>query len=318
MVRKSPGSSHLLSYIRTVPSLYLITSTLIILFIGFCLFAPNFATITNILNVLRRSSYLFMLCCGQTLTVLLGGMDLSQGSAVGLVSVITGLSIMEFGVAVGVVIGLLAGIASALVNSLLITKAKVQPIIVTLGTLFGYLGITFIIRREPILGLPMSFSFIGAGMVGPIPVPVILFAVVAVIFYFLLKKTTLGRAIYAIGGNEVAARLSGIKIERTINHAWALNGALVALGSIILTSRVGEAQPWMGGFTILLESFAATVIGGTSLAGGVGGVVQVILGVLFIGFLVNGLILLGMNQFVREAVLGGLIIAAVWFGSRGR
>jgi ribose transport system permease protein len=296
----------------------LIAVTLAIVMVAFSIFVPHFATLRNILNVLRRSSALFMVCSGLTLTLLLAGMDLSQGSAVGLVSVITGLSVMHIGVVPGIALGILTGVTCALLNSVLITKAKVQPIIVTLGSLFGFLGITFIIRREPVVGLPDSFSFIGAGMVGSIPVPVILFGIVTFILYVLLRQTTLGRAIYAIGGNQEVARLSGVNIDRTIIFAWLLNGALVALGSIILTSRVGEGQPWLGGFPMLLESFASAVIGGTSLMGGRGGVIQAVLGVLFIGFLVNGLTLLGLNQYVRESVLGALIIVAVWFGSRGR
>jgi len=179
-------------------------------------------------------------------------------------------------------------------------------------------GITFLITRMPVSGLPGPFFFIGGGMLGVIPVPVIIFAVVAFLVYQLLKNTVFGRNIYAIGGNQESARLSGVGIHRTKIYAWMLNGALVALGAVILTSRVGSGEPWMGGFDLLLEAIAATVIGGTSLFGGRGGMGGTLVGVLIIAFLVNGLTLMGMNQFIREITVGLLIIIAVWFGFRGR
>jgi ribose transport system permease protein len=296
----------------------LLVIVLVVMGIVFSAVVPGFATGGNILNVLRQSSSLFMLACGQTLVILLAGIDLSQGSLVGLVSVITGLALMRFDTGAGILIGLSTGAVTGLVSGLIITKAKVQPIIVSLGMLFSLYGITFIISRKPILGLPEPFAIIGQGVVGPIPVPVILFAVVAVIFHLLLKQTPLGRNIYAIGGNEESARLSGVAIDRVKILAWVVNGFLVAIGGIILTSRVGSGQPWLGGFPLLLEAISAAVIGGTSLSGGKGSMLGTLVGVLFIAFLVNGLTLMGMNQFVREVALGTVIIIAIWFGARGR
>jgi len=147
--------------------------------------------------------------------------------------------------------------------------------------------------------------------------PVIIFAFIAFIFYQILRQTVFGRNIYAIGGNEDAARLSAIRVDRVKLMAWILNGLLVALGSIIFTSRVQSGQPLAGG-GLLLESIGAAVIGGTSLFGGRGGVIQTILGVLFIAFLVNGMNLMGISTFVKDALIGVLIIFAVWFGFRGK
>jgi len=170
----------------------------------------------------------------------------------------------------------------------------------------------------PISGLPESFFVIGEGMVGGIiPVPVILFALVALLFYQMLKNTPFGRNIYALGGNKEAARLAGIRIDRTRIFVWVLNGFLVASGSVILTSRVQSGQPLAGG-GLLTESLGATFIGGTSFLGGQGGAIQAVLGVLFIAFLVNGLNLMGIETFTKDALIGALIILAVWFTSRGR
>ncbi len=310
-----------LATLGRMPAQVFLVIALVVLLIIFAILAPNFLTVSNILNVLRHASPLFMLATGQTLVILLAGIDLSQGSLVGFVSVMTGLAMMQFGsIPAGIVVGLLTGATVGFVSSLLITKAKVQPFIVSLGFLFSIYGLTFSITGgNRIVGLPELFFVVGGGMVGGvIPVPVIIFAVVAFALHQVLRRTPFGRNIYAVGGNQEAARLSGVGIDRTKIFAWALNGFLVALGSIILTSRVGSGEPWMGGFDMLLESIAAAVIGGTSLFGGKGGIGGTIVGVLIIAFLVNGLTLMGMNQFVREITVGLLIILAVWFGFRGR
>jgi len=306
-----------LATVGKMPAHLLLVIVLVVMGVAFAILAPGFATGGNIVNVLRQSSSLFMLACGQTLVLLLGGIDLSQGSVVALVSVITALALIRFGTVAGTLMGLLTGAGCGLISGLLIAKAKVQPFIVSLGMLFTIEGITLIITRETIAGLPESFAVIGGGMAGPIPVPVILFALVAFILYQLLRQTTFGRNIYAIGGNEEAARLSAIEIARTKILVWVLNGFLVALGSIILTSRFSSGEPLLGS-GLLLESIGAAVIGGTSIFGGRGGVIQAVLGVLFIAFLVNGLNMMGIPVAVKDALIGVLIILAVWFGFRGR
>ena len=309
-----------LATVGRMPAQVFLVIVLVVLLVIFAILAPNFVTISNILNVLRHAAPLFMLAAGQTLVILLAGIDLSPGSVVGFVSVMTGLAMMRLGIPAGILVGLLTGAGCGLVSSLFITKARVQPFIVSLGMLFSIYGITFSItggNRVP--GLPESFFAVGGGMIGGIiPMPVIYFAVVAFAVHQVLRRTPFGRNIYAIGGNQEAARLSGVGIDRTKIFAWTLNGFLVALGAVILTSRVGSGEPWMGGFAMLLESIGATVIGGTSLFGGKGSMGGTIIGVLIIAFLVNGLTLMGLNQFVREITVGVLIIIAVWFGFRGR
>ena len=307
-----------LSAIYKMSPQVLLVFVLIIMGIIFSFVAPGFFDWGNTVSVLRQASSLFMLCSGQTLALLLGGFDVSQGSLVSFVSVMTAFAVVRYGTVMGTLIGILIGGGYGLIVGSLIAKARVLPsFIITLGFFFIIEGITFIITTRPVSGLPPSFSYIGEGMIGPIPMPVILFAGFALLFHLLLRQTQLGRNIYAIGGNEEAARLAGIRIGWTKILAWVLNGFLVAIGGIILTSRVNSGEPILGG-GLMLESVGAAVIGGTSVFGGKGGAVQAVLGVLFISFLVNGLNLMGISAFVKDALTGAFIILAIWLGFRGQ
>jgi len=294
-------------------------SMLLLIFLGMCvifiILSPRFLTLSNILNVFRQASVLFMLASGQTLVLLVGGIDLSQGSMVGLVSVVTTLALIRFGLFIGTLAGLLVGASFGLIYGLLVTKGKVPPFIVTLGGLFSVEGITLLITDgQPIFGIPESiadpFSFIGEGYVGIIPVPVILLILALFFLYQMLRLTRFGRYIYAIGGNEEAARLSGIKTEKWKTLVYVLDGILVAIGGIILTSRVISGQPLLGG-GLMMQSIGAAVIGGNSLFGGQGGILQTLLGVCFISFMTNGLDLTGISTFIKETLIGILIIIGV-------
>ena len=323
MDKKSPGEA--LGAKRRMPHQF----KLLCAFMGMCVIFsvanPQFITLSNLLNVFRQASTLFMLACGQTLVLLVAGIDLSQGSVVGLVSVMTALGLIKFGLVPGVLLGLLTGTVSGFIIGLVITKAKVVPFVVTLGMLFIAEGATlFITDGQPVFGIPHAvskqFFFIGGGYLGPVPFPIILFALALLTFFFILKWTRLGRYLYAIGGNEDAAHLSGINLDNVKILVYTLNGALVALGSIILTSRVNSGQPLLGG-DYLMESIGAVVIGGTSLFGGRGGVLQTCLGVCFIAFMVNGLNILGVSSFVKQMLIGILMIGAVFLtfqSGRGR
>jgi ribose transport system permease protein len=289
----------------------------------FSVLSSNFLTASNLLNVLRQASTLFMLACGQTLVLLIAGIDLSQGSVLGLVSVVTALGLIHFGLFGGILAGLLVGSLCGLLSGVVISKAKVPAFVVTLGMLFIAEGITLIITDgQPVFGFPPEvasrFFFIGGGLIGNIPVPVILFVLALFFFHKHLRLTTFGRHIYAIGGNEEAAHLSGIQVDRRKILVYTVNGFLVAVGSLILTSRVNSGQPLLGG-GYLMESIGAVVIGGTSLFGGRGGVLHTSLGVCFIAFMVNGLNLLGISTFIKETLIGVLMIVAVLFSvQRGR
>ena len=302
-----------LALVDKVPQQATLAGIFLLMLILLSLLTPNFMTISNVFNVLRQASTLFMLACGQTLVVLVRGLDLSQGAVVGLVSVITASALMAFGPVLAIPVGLLTGTICGLVPGFIVTKGKVPAFAATLGMLFVVEGVTLIYTDgQPIFGLPDSgmFFFIGGGHLGAIPFPAILFVLVGIFFYLLLKLTRFGRYLYAIGGNEEASRLSGIQVQKWIILAYTVNGFLVGLGSIILTSRVNSGQPLIGG-GYLMESIGAVVIGGTSLFGGRGGILQTALGVCFLAFMVNGLTILGMSTFVRQTLVGILIIVSV-------
>lgn len=288
-----------------------------ILLMGFIysMFTPNFTRITNIVSVFQQTTGIFFLACGQTLMLLLGGIDLSQSAAVGLISVIVAKAVISFGLVPGVAIALLFGLFYGLILGLLVTKFHVQPWISSIGMMYILQGITYLIARLPVMGLPASFSIIGRGELGVVPINLIIFFVFGALLYYFLSYTSTGRSIYAIGGNEEVARLSGIKVDKVKIIAWMLNGFFVALGCVILSSRVSSGQPTLGG-NLQNVALGAVVIGGTRLEGGHGGVVQSFLGVIFMSFLLNGFNLVGMSAFTQQALIGILIIAVVWFSNR--
>lgn len=309
--RKFPSIS--LAFMDKIPQEGILAAILLLMLITLSALTPNFMTVSNVLSVLRQASALFMLASGQTLVVLVRGLDLSQGAIVGLVSVVTASFMLSLGPAAAIIFGLLAGIICGFVPGIIVTKLRVPPFAATLGMLFVVEGVTLIYTEgQPIFGLPETgiFAFIGGGHIGIIPVPAILFVLVGIVLHLVLRFTTFGRYLYAIGGNEEASRLSGIMVHRWIIMAYTVNGFLVGLGAIILTSRVNSGQPLLGG-GYLMESIGAVVIGGTSLFGGKGGVLQTALGVCFLAFMVNGLTIMGMSTFVRQTLVGFLIITSV-------
>ena len=314
---------HLFAFEGKVSHQVKLLGAFVLMCVIFSILNSNFLTASNLLNVLRQASTLFMLACGQTLVLLIAGIDLSQGSVLGLVSVVTALGLIHFGLLAGILGGLLIGSLCGLVCGLVIAKARVPAFVVTLGMLFIAEGVTLIMTDgQPVFGFPSEvankFFFIGGGLVGIVPVPVILFVLALLFFHKYLKLTRFGRHIYASGGNEEAAHLSGIQVDRRKIIVYTLNGFLVAVGSLILTSRVNSGQPLLGG-GYLMESIGAVVIGGTSLFGGRGGVLHTSIGVCFIAFMVNGLNLLGISTFIKETLIGVLMIVAVLFSvQRGR
>lgn len=287
----------------------------IIMCIGFAIAIPVFATPDNLLNVLKQSTGLFMLVCGQTLVLLLAGIDLAQGSGVSFFSIISAMLVLKFGTAFGMVAALGCGALYGLICGLIITKFHVQPYILSLGMMFLLEGATYMITQTPITGLPTSFFYLGNGRLFGIPIGIITVAIVGIALYWFLKYTRTGRSFYSVGGGENVAILSGVRVERAKIVAWVLNGTLVALAAIILTSRMQSGQPYMGG-GLSNEALGGAVIGGTSLAGGKGGIIQALIGVIIMAYMVNGLNLLGVSTDLKEALIGILIILVAWLGAR--
>ncbi len=271
----------------------------------------NFFTASNLANVARQTSILAIASVGQTMVILTGGVDLSQGSVLGLVSVVASTQIVMRGIAAGMLTGLLLGLAVGIVHGMVVAHLGLPAFIVTMGTLSFLRGAAFTYTNGmPVTGLPNSFALLGSGSIYGVPVPAVLALLVFVIGYLFLTWTKAGRYLYAIGGNEEAAFLSGINIAKYKVIAYCFSGTLAGLAGLVLTSRVISGQPTLGE-TFQLESVAAAVIGGTSLKGGEGGMVGTFFGVLLMAVIGNGLNLVRVSSFVQMMVIGAVIIIAV-------
>lgn len=297
----------------------LIGLILIMVILGFL--SDDFFTLDNILNLLRQISINALIAFGMTFVILTAGIDLSVGSMLALGSALTaGMLTGGMDPILAVLVGLLIGLALGAVNGLIITKGKVAPFIATLATMTIFRGATLVYTDgRPITGLSDSFAFemIERGYVFGIPFPVILMLAVFLILFFVLRKTVFGRNVYAIGGNEEASTLSGIKADRVKIWVYSLTGMLSVLAGIILTSRLNSAQPTAGA-SYELDAIAAVVIGGTSLMGGRGRIVGTLIGALIIGVLDNGLNLLNVSSFYQQIVKGGVILLAVLLDRRSK
>ena len=287
---------------------------LLLIVIIISVMSPNFLTLNNLLNVLRQVSINALIAFGMTFVILTGGIDLSVGSILALTGAVTaGFLASGMDPMLAMFLGLLLGAILGAINGIIISKGNVAPFIATLATMTIYRGLTLVYTEgKPISGLgdSLSFQLIGKGYFFGIPVPVITMAIAFGVLYFVLKKTTFGRRVYAVGGNEEASRLSGIKVDRIKVYVYALTGTLAALASLILTSRLNSAQPTAGNM-FELDAIAAVVLGGTSLTGGRGWIVGTLIGALIIGVLNNGLNLIGVSSFFQQVVKGAVILVAV-------
>ncbi|MBD7936255.1 MULTISPECIES: ABC transporter permease subunit [Cytobacillus] len=287
---------------------------LLLIIIILSVMSPSFTTADNILNVLRQVSINALIAFGMTFVILTGGIDLSVGSILALSSALTaGMLASGMDPILAVLLGLLAGALMGLVNGVIIAKGKVAPFIATLATMTIFRGLTLVYTEgRPITGLSDAFSFqmIGKGYFLGVPFPVVTMLLAYLFLYFLLKKTTFGRGVYAIGGNEEAAKLSGLKVDRLKMGVYAISGLFAAVAGITLTSRLDSAQP-TAGTSYELDAIAAVVLGGTSLSGGRGWIFGTLIGALIIGVLNNGLNLLNVSSFYQQVVKGGVILLAV-------
>jgi ribose/xylose/arabinose/galactoside ABC-type transport system permease subunit len=293
---------------------------LVAMFIIYATLSPYFLTAQNVTNVLVQSAPLLILATGQTFALLMCGLDLSQGSVVSIVSVVTAGVMMNHGLELGVAAGLGVGMLVGLTNGLLIGRAGIQPFIVTLGTLYIAAGAAMVFSGgSSIFGLPEPdvdyFFWFGGGFVGPVPVPVLIAAILIVVAHILLTRTRIGRHIYAIGSNEQVAVMSGIDTGRVKVFIFLMSGSFAAIGGFLLSGRVISGQPLLGAGEILLQSIGAVIIGGTSIFGGQGGVLRTVLGVFVIAFMVNGLNLLAISTFAQQIIVGTIIIVSVWLNS---
>ncbi|PRR83280.1 ABC transporter permease [Clostridium vincentii] len=284
---------------------------LIILVVVMSIFAPNFLTTSNLFGVLQQIAVIGIISVGMTFVILLGGIDLSVGSTVAFTGLVIGLA-MRAGIPV--VISLLIGIAIGAVigclNGFLIAKVKLQPFVATLGTMTMVRGLAYTITNgQPVYQLPDFFKNM-AGFIGPIPKPVVVMIIAFALGVYTLKYTKFGRYMFAIGGNKVASKLSGINVTKYEVLVYVTSGVCCAVAAILLTARMGSAVATAAdGYE--LDAIAAVAIGGTSMTGGRGSIVGTLIGVLIIGVIANGLNLLNVQQGPQRFVKGAIIIFAV-------
>ena len=286
---------------------------LIILGIILSLISPYFLTKANILNVLRQVSIIAILSIGMTYVIISGGIDLSVGSVLALSSTITAIFIQaNVNIGLSILIGLCVGIlAGTITGSLIVSRIRMAPFIATLAMLSVARGLTLVLTGGmPIYGLPKSFSFFGAGYILGIPFPVVLMILIYAIGVYLLNYTRTGLYFFAVGGNEEAARLSGINVAKVRLTAFMISGFLAAVGGIILSSRISSIEP-VAGEGYQLDCIAAAVIGGASMSGGVGSLIGTFIGALIMGFLRNGLNLLDVSIYWQQVVIGVVIAVTV-------
>jgi ribose transport system permease protein len=285
---------------------------LLIMIVVFSSMSQVFLTERNLINILQQSSINACIAIGMTLVIISGGIDLSVGPAAALAAVISA-SLLMAGLPVPVVLlsALAVGLACGFVNGALIAYGGLQPFIVTLGTLSLFRALALIYTGgNPVLGLPNEFRRLFASEIFGLPVPVIVVGVLAIAATVLLKKTPLGEYILAVGGNEEAARVSGVPIERTKVVTYMISGGLASLAAIILIARLGAAEPILGNLWEL-EAIAAAAIGGASLMGGKGSIFGTILGAIVLGAMRNGLTLLNVQAFYQLLATGIIIILAM-------
>lgn len=294
---------------------YVIILVLFGLIAFFSIVSPYFLSVSNLVNIFVQQSYVIIAAIGLSFVMIGGGMDLSIGYQMSLVSVITSISMMWFDIPIGlaIVIGVITGIALGMVNGFAAIKLKVHPLIITLGTMTIFQGLSYLISKSnPIFGLPDSFKFIGQGYVGPIPFSVIIMIIVALIASFLLNMTYFGRYVYALGGNEEAARLGGVSVNKMKLLIFAICGFFVSISAIILVARAGSATSATGVGTEF-TCMTAAVLGGISFKGGSGKVWGVITGVLILGVLSNGMQIIGLGTYPQYIAKGLVLLAAVGF-----
>ena len=288
-------------------------SVLILLLIAFSLLNGNFVRTNNLITILQQSSHVAILAYAETLVIITGGIDLSLGSILGLSGVVVGkLLLAGAPIPLAVLGALTVGGLCGLLNGFLVAKAKLVPFIATLGMQNIARGVAYVVTNSlPISGLPEDFYYIGGGKIGIIPVPVVVMLVLAAMFSFMMNKCTLGRRIYALGSNREAARLSGIKNDRTEIGVFAIGGVMAGIVGVILASRVVSSQP-NAGVGYESDAIAAAIIGGTSPSGGSGTILGTVIGALTIAELKNGLNILQVNAFWQQVAIGIVIIVAVF------
>ena len=276
---------------------------------------PNFLTANNLLNLLLQVTANGFIAFGMTFVILTGGIDLSVGSILALSSALTaGLIAAGIPVPFAILLAVCMGGIFGMLNGLLVAYGKLAPFIVTLASMTIFRGVTLVFTNGNPLTQGLSdsflFQFLGQGYVVGIPFPVILMFLVFIILYVVLHKTAFGKSVYALGGNEKAAYISGVKLNKVKIIIYTISGIMASVSGLIITSRLSSAQP-TAGTSYEMDAIAAVVLGGTSLSGGKGRILGTLIGALIIGVLNNGLNIIGVSAFWQQVVKGVVILIAV-------
>ncbi|WP_207707338.1 ABC transporter permease [Crassaminicella thermophila] len=290
--------------------------------------SPAFLKVGNLLNVVRQISVIGLIACGVTMVIITTGIDLSSGSVLALSAVVAASFAqradwaskmypnIDVPLIVPILAGILVGVLCGAIVGIIIAKTKIPPFIATLGMMIVARGAALIYSDgRPISSLKSSYNFIGQGKVLGIPFPIIVLVVMAAITHVLLTNTKFGKYVYAIGGNENAAVVSGINVDKYKVLIYTYAGMLSGMAGIVLSSRISSGQPGLG-VAYELDAIASAVIGGTSLNGGIGKITGTIIGALIIGVLNNGLDLLNVSAYWQQIVKGVIIVAAVILDER--
>ena len=302
---------------------------LIALMIGFAIGEPRFLSPLNLFNIMRQVSVYGLLAVGMTFVILTAGIDLSIGSLLafaGLVaaaidkggisnrfSVGAGQEALGYGWPLAALAAVSVGVAGGWLQGLAITRLKVPPFVVTLGGMSVFRGAALLFAGGgPISGFDADYVWWGQGKIGPVPVPVIIFIIFAVLAHVALRYTRYGRQVYAVGGNPEAARLSGLNVRKVIASVYVIMGFFAGLGAFVLSARLNSSEA-VAGIGYELTVIASVVIGGTSLFGGVGTIFGTVVGTMLIGVLLNGLVLLDVSSYIQQIIIGVIIVLAVAF-----
>ncbi|MCA8315789.1 ABC transporter permease [Burkholderia multivorans] len=286
---------------------------LVVVCIAMMIASPSFLSAANLENVLRQVSINAIIAVGMTCVILTGGIDLSVGSVMALSGTLAaGLMVAGLNAVAALAVGIAVGFGFGFLNGVFVAFAGMPPIIVTLATMGIARGLALIYTGGyPIDGLPDWVAFFGSGKVFGIQAPVLIMLVVYAIAWLLLERMPFGRYVYAIGGNEQATRLTGVRVARVKLIVYTLAGVTSALAAIVLTGRLMSGQPNAGvGFE--LDAIAAVVMGGTSISGGRGAILGTLVGALLLGVLNNGLNMIGVNPYVQNVIKGGIILLAIY------
>jgi ribose transport system permease protein len=288
--------------------------TLILLAIALTIATPKFLTHLNLTSLVRQTAVINIMSLGMTLVIISGGIDLSVGSTLA-ISGLFGTMAIKAGlpIPIGILVGILSGLGCGFLNGVMISQLRINPFIITLGTLEAYRGLALVISKGlPVHSLPDAFSYLGDGNLLGVPFSLWVLAACAVAMHFVLENTKLGRYSFAIGSNSSAAYYAGVPINFHVTAVYAITGLLTGLAGMIEASRLMTGQPTEGqGYE--LQAIAAVVIGGGSLQGGEGSVAGTLVGAFIMGLLSNGSDLLGINPYWQQVIIGAVIIAAVGF-----